>query len=220
MNLMKKLKFIVSRRIDPFFNLKMDEKMLYLVGQGVMDEAVRFYKNSDSVILGKYQCEKLEVNIDYCEANSIPVLRRISGGGTVFHDVNNLNVAIYIKEQSMPSHYIVESMKMFSSAIANALTGLGVYAEVGTHGEVTVNGKKVSGCAAAKKFRGFLYHATLLLNTDRKKLHNALTPRKVFIPGRKYVRSNRAVVINLYDVKFIPENVIIKAIFKSFSSIF
>ena len=220
MKLMKKLKFIISRRVSPYFNLEMDERMLYLVGQGTIEEAVRFYKNSDSVILGKYQCEKLEVNKHYCEMNNIPVLRRISGGGTVFHDVNNLNVAIYIREQNMPSRYIVESMKMFSSAIADALVGLGMPAKVGIHGEVTIDGKKVSGCAAAKKFRGFLYHSTLLLNTDKKKLHNALTPREDFIPDRKYVRSNRAVIVNLYDVAFIPENTIIKAIFESFSGVF
>ncbi len=217
---MKKLKLIISKRFNPFFNIETDKRLLHLVGQGAVVESVRFYKNYDSVILGRYQCEELEVNKEYCRLHGIPILKRISGGGAVFHDFGNLNFALYIKEQNMPSKYIIESMKTFSGAIADSLTELGVPAAVGIHGEIIVDGRKVSGCAAAKKFGGFLYHATLLLNADKERLHNTLTPDKNFVPDKKYVRSNRAVIANLYEVKFMAEELIIKTIFRNLSGVF
>ena len=220
MNLMEKLKFILSKRVDPIFNLKMDEKLLHLVGQGGINQSVRFYKNADSVILGKYQCVELEANLNFCRANNIPVLKRISGGGAVFHDKGNLNIAIYIREENIPSRYMIESLKMFSGAISVSLNELGFNSEVGEHGEILINGRKISGCAAAKKAGGFLYHATLLLNVDMKKLHKALSPVKNFEPDRKYVRSNRVATLNLYNIRFVPENVIMRVIFRHFLAIF
>ncbi len=217
--LMGKLKFIVSRRLNPFFNVRMDEKMLYLVGNDAMNQSVRFYKNRDSVILGRFQCIELEVNEEYCKSNNISVLKRVSGGGAVFHDENNLNVSVYLTDRSMPSKYLIESMKIFSFAIKEALNSFGVPAEIGIHGEVLIYGKKVSGCASAKKFGGFLYHATLLLNVNTEKLRMALSPPKNVKVNRHCVLSNRAKIINLYDVKVIPEKEIMDSIYEHFESV-
>ncbi len=216
---MGKLKFIVSKRVDPFFNVETDEEMLYLVGNNAMNQSVRFYKNRDSVILGRFQCIELEVNEEYCKRNNISVLKRVSGGGAVFHDENNLNVSIYLNERNMPSKYLVESMKMFSFAVKEALNSFGLPAKMGTHGEVLIYGKKVSGCASAKKFGGFLYHATLLLDVNMEKLRRALSPPKNVKVNRRCVLSNRAEIINLYDVKVIPEKEIMDSIYEHFESV-
>jgi len=81
---MKKFFLVRSNSSDPYFNLSLDEKMLFLVGKGAIYGILRFYKNSDSVILGRFQQKEFEVDEDYCVDNGIKILQRISGGSAVF----------------------------------------------------------------------------------------------------------------------------------------
>ncbi len=211
---MKNFKLVISKSIDPFFNTAMDEYLLRLAGGRAVPPVVRFYKNRDSVILGKYQCPEIEVNEKYCAENNIPVIKRISGGGAVFHDEGNLNIAIYVSADKMPSVYVRESLIAYSGAVKKAIESFGIETETDERGAIFINGKKVSGCAGAKKFGGFLYHATLLLNADTEKLKKALKPEKTEIPqGKRCVRSNRSEVVNLYDVKFVPEKELLLSVF-------
>ncbi len=210
---MKNFKVVISKSTDPFFNTETDKFMLKLAGKKVIPPILRFYKNRDSVILGRFQCPEIEANEEFCEKNGIPVIKRISGGGAVFHDLGNLNIAIYIPEEIMPSHYVSDCMRIFSNAIKDALSELGFPAKTDEHNSVLVNGKKVSGSAGAKKFGGFLFHATLLLRSDAEKMKKALRSEKDYASTEKRcVKSNRYETINLYEIKFVPENEIKNAV--------
>ncbi len=209
---MKNFKVVISESTDPFFNTETDEYMLKLVGKNIIPPVIRFYKNKSSVIIGRFQCSEIEADEEFCGKNGIPIIRRISGGGAVFHDKGNLNVAIYIPDVLMPAKYVSECMRIFSKAISNALLQLGFPAEIDKHNSILIKGKKISGSAGAKKFGGFLFHATLLLNVDSKKMKKALSS-KIFVNTKKRcVRSNTYETINLYEIKFVPEKKIRVAI--------
>ncbi len=218
---MRKTKCIFSGITEPALNVRLDEFTLRLAGASDL-LFVRFYTNGPSVVLGAYQCEVLEVNRAYCARNGIKVVRRISGGGAVYHDEGNLNVAFAVNARFLPEKYLAENVRFFAGIIKEVLSSFGLNAEVGTHNEVLVNGKKVSGSASCKKFGGFLFHATLLLDADLEKMKNALrVPEDAVPPPRKRcVRSNRAEVANLYDFKFIERKLITERIYEAFNGAF
>jgi lipoate-protein ligase A len=202
---MKNLILIKSNSFEPEFNISLDEMMLFLAGKGVLPDIIRFYKNSHSVILGRFQRREFEVDEDYCRQNSIKIVKRISGGGAVFHDQGNLNIALTVPERDLPCKNVLDNMFLLSSAIANALRYFGIEAYVGEHSEILVKGKKVSGCAVSIKSGGFLYHSTLLLNSDLEKMKRALTPKREYEPTSKLIKSNRVSTINIYELKYIRE---------------
>ncbi len=218
---MRKTKCIFSNITEPALNVRLDEFILRLAGASDLF-FVRFYTNSSSVVLGAHQCEALEVNRAYCARNGIKVVRRISGGGAVYHDEGNLNVAFAVNARFLPEKYLAENVRFFAGIIKNVLSSFGLNAELGTHNEVIINGKKVSGSASCKKFGGFLFHATLLLDADLEKMKNALRVSENAVPSphRRCVRSNRAEVANLYDFKFIERNLIAERICEAFNDAF
>ena len=118
---MKNLILIKSNSYEPEFNIALDEMMLFLVGKGALPNVIRFYKNFPSVILGRFQYKEFEADEDYCKQHDIKILKRISGGGAVFHDLGNLNISLIVLERILPRKYILDNMFLLSSAIANAL---------------------------------------------------------------------------------------------------
>ncbi len=212
---MKKFRFIRSLTTEPVLNISLDEMLLRLVGKHIIKRSIRFYKNMDSVIVGRFQEEKLEVNLNYCRKEHIPIVKRFTGGGTVFHDLGNLNVAVALPNDELTSSYLLENMHLLSEAILSALNSFNIEGEIGPHQEILVSGKKISGCAAAKKYGGFLYHATLLMHSNLYRLNKSIDVMKISVSSKKYVHSNRAEVMNLYSIKKIPEEDLERAIFIS-----
>lgn len=213
---MKEFNLIRSLITDPVLNISIDEMLLRLVGKHTIKRSIRFYKNMDSVIVGRFQREELEVNLNYCKENHIPVVKRFTGGGTVFHDLGNLNITVALPDDELISPYLLENMHLFSKSILIALNSFSIEGAIGPHQEILISGKKISGCAAAKKYGGFLYHATLLMHSNLYKLNKSINVKKINSLNKKYVRSNRAEVMNLYSIKKIPEEDLEKAIFMSF----
>ena len=128
---MKNLILIKSNSYEPEFNIALDEMMLFLVGKGALPNVIRFYKNFPSVILGRFQYKEFEADEDYCKQHDIKILKRISGGGAVFHDLGNLNISLIVLERILPRKYILDNMFLLSSAIANALKYFRIEAYVG-----------------------------------------------------------------------------------------
>lgn len=217
---MKNFVLIRSNSTDPEFNIKLDEKLIFLVGANALPNIIRFYKNSPSVILGRFNCIEFEIDEDYCIKNQIKIVKRTTGGGTVFHDLGNLNISVVVKKEVLKSNYILDNMHLLSLAIANALKYFNIETSIGKHNEILVKDKKVSGCAAAVKQNGFLYHATLLLNSDLDVLKRALTPKKTYNPDSKCIKSNRASVMNIYELRYINENDLISRIYNEILRVF
>jgi lipoate-protein ligase A len=157
---------IISPSNDPCFNLAAEEHLFKNIG----DDVLFLYINTPAVVVGKHQNSMAEINPIYVYENKIPVIRRMSGGGAVYHDSGNLNFSF---------HKMVEDtakvlFKSFNIPVVNLLRQLGVPAEIGNRNDIVVNEFKVSGHAQHVFRNKVLSHGTLLIDSDLEKLSTAL----------------------------------------------
>jgi lipoate-protein ligase A len=156
-------------------------------------DVLLFYINRPSVIVGRNQQIEAEVNTAYCRAHGIEIVRRISGGGTVYHDCGNINYAFICNRGTTPA------LDMdFATPILAALQSTGVAATVGVRKELRVDGKKISGAASHITRDRILFHGTLLHRTDLNRLSRALQGNPA-LRGRS-VASVPDPVINIADI--------------------
>ncbi len=138
---------------------------------------VRFWRSSNAVVLGRLQCVHLEANIDFCRKHGIPIARRFTGGGTVFHDEGNLNISLCM-DQSKPyvSRTLSELYWNFFGGFASALRHIKIPAYYDSENQcLRINGKKISGSAGWLKKGVAFIHATLLIDSDLDLLHKCLS---------------------------------------------
>jgi lipoate---protein ligase len=180
---------------DPNFCLSAEEFLL----KNYEEDIFMIWQSCDSVVIGKHQNALAEINYRYVRENGIKVARRISGGGTVFHDPGNVNFS-FIKGFASPQEV---SFNVFTGPIVTALQELGVHAETSGRHDLVVEGRKISGNAEHIYKNRVLHHGTLLLDSDLKNLGNAIR----VIPGKyrgKAVESIRSVVANISEFLPIP----------------
>ncbi|HZH71486.1 MAG TPA: lipoate--protein ligase [Mariniphaga sp.] len=184
------------KKNDPFFCLATEEYLL----KNFKEDIFMLWQSEDTVVIGKHQNAMAEVNYPYIIANDIKVARRISGGGTVFHDAGNLNFA-YIKNVDSPSQI---SFSRFVQPIVEALGELGVHATVSGRNDLLLDNKKISGNAEHIFKNRVLHHGTLLYNSNLETLGLSI---KV-APGKyegKAVQSKRSVVTNI--LPYLKDNI-------------
>lgn len=187
---------ILSTEINPYFNLAAEE---YLFKK--FEEDVSFlYVNSPSVVVGKHQNALAEINPDYIRVNGIDVVRRLSGGGAVYHDLGNLNFSFHQKVDDTAKI----SFKSFNQPIVDVLQSLGVPAEISKRNDIFVNEYKVSGHAEHVFRNRIMSHGTLLFNAEREKLSKALKNNSGQF-SHKAIQSVRSKVANISD--FLPETI-------------
>jgi len=149
-----------------------------------------FYINEPSIIIGKNQNAFEEINREYVETKGIHVVRRLSGGGAVYHDLGNLNFSFITDNDSRA----FMNFRRFLEPIVRALREMGVEAEITGRNDIQVGGRKISGNAQyATKDRMFT-HGTLLFDTDLEEVTRALrvSEKKMAAKGVKSVRSRVA----------------------------
>lgn len=168
---------------DPAWNLAAEEYLL----TGRNEPFVRLWRNSDSVIIGRNQNAWAEIDADYVERESIPVIRRLTGGGAVFHDLGNVNY----------SFFDLKGIR-FTDVMAAALKELGLDVRSEGRNDLTLGGMKISGTAACERGDRRLEHGTLLFDASLDRLAAALRPRPEKFEG-KGVRSVRKRVANLAE---------------------
>jgi lipoate-protein ligase A len=180
---------------DPRLNLALEEYVLRTSFPG--QECLLFYVNEPSIIIGRNQNTIEEIDPDAVLAREIHVVRRISGGGAVYHDLGNLNFS-FLSPYTMGRFNRYEE---FTRPVVAALRGMGVAAELGGRNDITVDGRKISGNAQFVSGDRMFSHGTLLLDSDLTVLSQVLTPKpgKVESKGHKSVRSR---VANISD--FLP----------------
>lgn len=177
-------RFIELKTTDPAFNLAAEE---YVFEHLSRDYAYfMLWQNRPSVILGKHQNAFAEVNTEYARENNIQVVRRLSGGGAVYHDLGNLNFTFIRDEESSRL-----DLAVFCEPVAAALRVLGVPAQVNGRNDITVEGQKVSGNAQYVREGRVMHHGTLLFSADLDAAGKALTPsvKKLSSKGVASVRS-------------------------------
>lgn len=173
---------------DPAWNLALDEYLL----TGFTDEVLTLWRNGPSVIIGKNQNALAEIDLDFVRAHRIPVVRRLTGGGAVFHDLGNIN---YTLVQPCGAGDFNNYAK-FTKPIVDFLATLGVKAELSGRNDLLVDGQKFSGNAQAVRDGRILHHGTLLFSADMARLSGALRPRDIKLES-KGVKSVSSRVTNL-----------------------
>lgn len=182
------MKGLLSTHNNPAINLATEE---YLLRHTQLD-VFFLYTNSPSIIVGKHQNTLAEINYQYINENNIPVYRRLSGGGTVYHDDNNLNFC-FIKSGKKGE---LVNFERYSEPILLALKKLGINATFGKRHDIQIEGKKVSGNASHVYKNRVMHHGTLLYNSDLSILNNSLKTNPLLIKDRA-VKSVRSEVVNI-----------------------
>ncbi|MFC2081342.1 lipoate--protein ligase, partial [Bacteroidota bacterium] len=179
-----------SHSSNPRFNIASEE---YLLKTTKKDYAF-FYINQPSIIIGKHQNAWAEINLSWTRQNNIPVVRRLSGGGTVWHDPGNLNFSFILNGEEGK----LVNFREYASPVLNFLQELGVPAEFGKRNEMLVDGLKISGNAEHIHRKRVLHHGTLLFSSNLSKLKLALETNPDMYKD-KAVQSIRSEVGNIRD---------------------
>ena len=178
---------------DPRVNLALEEYLLRNLD--THEDVLLFYINEPSIIIGRNQNTLEEINHEYVREHGIHVVRRVSGGGTVYHDLGNLNFS-FITDYA-PENF--HNFRKFTKPVIKVLAELGVEAELSGRNDILVEGRKVSGTAQYSTSKRMISHGTLLFNAQLGSVSEALHVKmdKIVSKGIKSVRS-RVANINEY----------------------
>ena len=181
------MKYLINTSTDPYYNMAFDE---YVLEHGPSEPVFYLWRNSPAVIIGLNQNPYAEVNLPYLQEHGIALVRRITGGGAVYHDLGNLNYSIVGPSKCFETDKPVQ--------IVEALKAMGVPAELSGRNDIFVDGRKCSGYAKRLSRDRMMIHGTLMFDVDLEALVSALaTPgSKVSAAGIASVRSR---VANLRD---------------------
>ena len=181
------MRFLTNPSTDPWYNMSFDE---YCLEQYPSDDSFFYlWRNAPSVIIGLNQNAYSEVNLGYLQAHDIRLARRVTGGGAVYHDLQNLNYTVIGRDAS-------------PQPVVDALRSLGVPAELTGRNDIFVDGRKVSGYARRLWRDRQIIHGTLMYDVDLDTLARVLD-----VPGSKMavkgIASVKSRVANLKD--FLPQ---------------
>ena len=185
------MKYLQNTSTDPHFNMAFDE---FCLEQLKADEPVFYlWQNRPSVIIGLNQSAYAEVNLPFLQEKGIKLARRVTGGGAVYHDLQNLNYTITGRIRDLEKDY-----PAYVETMANALRTLGVPAQLSGRNDILVEGRKCSGYAKRMSRDRLMIHGTLMYDVDIDTLTRALS-----VPGSKLsaagIESVRSRVSNLKD---------------------
>ncbi len=170
---------------NPYFNIALDS---WLVREAPVDhDYVMLWQNRPAVIVGRYQNTHEEVNVEYAQSQDVAVVRRMSGGGAVYHDLGNLNFSLVVSTENRPFN----DFRSFTEPVIEALAHYGVQVEPTGRNDVTLNGQKFSGNAQYRTATRLLHHGTILFDVALENVPKTLNVRqdKIESKGIKSVRS-------------------------------
>ena len=182
---MKQIVYIEVQTLDPTFNLALEEYVFECMPR---DNAYFLtWRNDNAIIIGRHQNTAAEINEQFVKEKGIQVVRRLSGGGAVYHDLGNLNFTFIVDAE--PGQKV--DLRRFCQPIADTLCELGANATVDGRNDILIDGMKISGNAQYVRQGRVMHHGTLLFDSDMSVLGPALKPdpTKMSAKGVKSVRS-------------------------------
>lgn len=173
---------LISSSPDANYNLALDEYLLSTLSED--DRILYFYVNRKAVIIGRNQNPWIECNLNQLNADGVQLVRRVSGGGAVYHDEGNLNFSFMCHEK-------VYDEKEQTGIILEALNSLGIHAETTGRNDIAIEGRKFSGNAYCRRQNIQQRHGTLLVKSDLGIFDRYLSvsKKKLVAKGVKSVRS-------------------------------
>ena len=188
------MQLFVNTSTDPALNLAVEE----LLASSIDSEVCMLWRNAPAIIVGCNQNTEAEINADFVHKNNISVVRRITGGGAVYHDLGNINYTIVANDRQLEP----EAFARNAEVILQTLRSFGVDAQFSGRNDIIADGRKISGSAKTVLTRRTLFHGTLLFDTDLSILEKALNvdEEKILSKGIKSVRSR---VANIRE--FLPD---------------
>ncbi len=187
---------ILNTNISPYFNLACEEYLL----KNFTDEFFIIYRNEPCVVVGKHQNALAEINYRFIHKNNYKIIRRISGGGTVFHDLGNIN---YCFIRNGESNQLID-FKKHTAPIINILKHLNSNAELGKHNNIYIGENKISGNSENLFKNRVLHHGTLLFSSNLINLAKSLnlySPLKPLEVTKRVEYQDKA-------IQSIPKNVV------------
>ncbi len=188
--MIKKLQFYISKTVDPYVNLAVEQFLF----ENVDNETLILYlwQNQNTVVIGKNQNAYSECRTELLKEDGCILARRMSGGGAVFHDMGNLNFTFICSSENLD---VSKHMQVIREACRLA----GIDAEISGRNDILVNGRKFSGNAFYNSRGRSYHHGTIMVSADTEKLGKYLTPPKAKLEA-KGVKSVRSRVINLSEI--------------------
>ena len=181
---------------DPYENLALEEALL----RGAKVPTLRVWDNQKSVVIGRAQLAGFETDLAYCAEHSIPIVRRMTAGGTVYNGPGNINWTFVFPSNDAPPWLARASgakgvFESFAGIVTEALAGCGVEASFEAPNTVVGPGGKISGMAAYISREATLCHGTLLVSADLAEVERLTRPSKQAL-RRRYARSRNVKVAN------------------------
>lgn len=180
---------------DATLNLALEE---YILRKFKSDtDYLLFYINSPSIIIGRNQNTLEEINQKYCKEHHIQIVRRVSGGGAVYHDFGNLNFSFITNHDSKS----LSNFEKFTTPVVKVLKQMGLDASLRGRNDLEIDGKKISGTAQFSNSKRMISHGTLLFNADLSEVANALNVKmsKIQSKGHKSARSRVANIVDFLE---------------------
>ena len=181
------MKLLILDSHDPYLNLAIEEYLFRYSG----DDIFMLWQNEPCVVIGKNQNAYAEINLDMLRENGVKPVRRITGGGAVYHDLGNLNYTFISAKQSDGIDFAY-----FTAPIIEALASIGVEATLSGRNDLLVGDKKISGNAQHTSEGRVLHHGTLLFDASLDFLSGVLTVDEEKIKA-KAIKSTRSRVTNI-----------------------
>jgi len=182
--------YIQSNSTDPYYNLALEQYVF-----DCLDRSCSYFmlwQNNNTIVVGKHQNTIAEINTAYVKEKGITVVRRLSGGGAVYHDLGNLCFT-FITDDNEGSHF---DFSLFCKPVARALATMGVEVEISGRNDMTIDGKKFSGNAQYMKKGRIMHHGTIMFDSDLQLVANALQVSKDKIES-KGIKSVKSRVTNI-----------------------
>lgn len=158
---------IRHKSTDPYFNIATDEYLF----KHIKEDCFMLWQNDNAIIVGKHQNALAEINLDYVKEHDIKVVRRLSGGGAVYHDMGNLNFT-FTRTSDREDDLV--DFRRYTKPIIEVLQGMGVNAEFTGRNDIMIEGKKFSGNAEHVFKNKVMHHGTLLFSSNMPNISGAL----------------------------------------------